>query len=272
MRQGATRESDEVRLTVATSLGSLQSEPFIRRLLSLLRDVAPGYLPDSFQGFFVDQHYRISKSQVRSLDANAIPMLVHELETPRLGDVKLTRGKPPTTTLVLPTRVRRGIPQYNVHLSIRRNLVRTPDERQRFLLLAQRLFVTCEGFFGEFGTFRHMKTKPVEGAPGMYDLVVTNLARGLPPPDWGLLLGPDYAGLIGVDRIKRAPCEIVREFDSGSFMLLLAEDFETLDANESLLEEARDRLVEHFGPEYFSYAKGSKSKVVLPHFARWKTE
>jgi len=250
----------------------LQSEAFIRRLLSLLRDFAPEYLPDSFQGFFVDQRYVGFEGPVTSLDADTIPLLVRALETPQLGDVKLTRGDPPTTTVVLPTRVRGSIQHYYVHLSIRRDLLKSSNGQERFLRVARQLFLTCEGFFGEFGTFRHMKTEPVEGAPGTYNLVVTNLAHGLPPPDWGFLLGPEYVSLIGADRIKRAPCEVVREFDNGRFMLLLAKDFETLEADENLLEERRHRLVEHFGPEYFSYVRNRQSKVVLPRFARGKTE
>jgi len=106
----------------------------------------------------------------------------------------------------------------------------------------------------------------------MHRLVAKNLARGLPPPDWGLLLGPAYVALLGADRIRRAPCEVIREFETGHFLLLLAEDFETLDADENILEGKRQRLVEHFGPEYFSYVRTEGSKIVLPQLRQGTTD
>lgn len=271
MTRTVVQQPEQVRLSIATFLEGLQTDGFVRSLLLSLRDFAPEYLPDSFKGAFVDERHEDSKGPVVSLGEETTQLLLQALETPKLGKVMLTRGSPPSMTIALPTRFRTGLRHYYVHLSIQRHLVRSTSERQTFLRVAQRLFLTCEGFFGEFGTFHHMKKEPLGGAPGVNRLVVTNLERGLPPADWGFLLGPDYVSLIGADRIKRAPCEVVREFDNGRFILLLAKDFETLDADEDLLEERRRRLVEHFGPEYFSYVMNGQSKVVLPRFAR-KTE
>jgi len=265
-------QSPEVSLHVATFMESLQTAGFVHRLLLALHESPPEYHPDSFRGTFFDERDHLREVPPTPLREDTFPVLVRALGTPQLGNVMLTRGDPPTFTVALPTRFRTGIRHHYVHLFIGRELVGTRHSRQGFLEVAQRLFLICEGFFGDLGTFRHLRTEPVEGAPGMHRLVAKNLARGLPPPDWGLLLGPAYVALLGADRIRRAPCEVIREFETGHFLLLLAEDFETLDADENILEGKRQRLVEHFGPEYFSYVRTEGSKIVLPQLRQGTTD
>lgn len=90
----------------------------------------------------------------------------------------------------------------------------------------------------------------------------------MPAPRWGLLFGPDYTMLLGSERLRHAPCEVVQEFGDRSFLLLLAEDFATLENDEVLLEEKRQALLEYLGPEYFRYVNANSPKKVLPQFLR----
>jgi hypothetical protein len=137
-----------------------------------------------------------------------------------------------------------------------------------FIETASNLLTVCGGFFGSVGT---AATKRWSVDPrGLKTLRPSPLAEGLPPPEWVTLLGSEYVALVGEEKLRRAPCEVVRKLDDGSYVLLLARDLSDLERSAELLASKRAALVEHLGQDYFADSESPTSKKILSEFARTK--
>jgi hypothetical protein len=255
-----------VLVSIATLQEAWLDESFLRRLLSSTQNFVSGDSPMWFQTLYVDHHDEFHEGTMTPLDNGTFPQLMHALGSHDFGEVRLVKGDPPEVSFVLPTRFRGSVRHRWLHLESHRERLSTAEGREVFLRVANMLFQSVDGVFGDLWTAVLMPTGPHPEIPDEYILVPTNLEHGLPPPKWGFLLGHDYVKLLGVERLKSAPCEVVREFDEIGFLLLLAEDLEVLEKDNSLLEARRRQLVDHLGREFFSYIDVLSPKKVLPQF------
>ena len=151
-------------------------------------------------------------------------------------------------------------------MAVSRELAASPEGRQRFARVSGLILQICGGFFGDLGTALLIKKGPPDPR-GLRPAIRGNIEDGLPPPRWGFLFGPDYTKLIGLEKLRHAPCEVVHELGDQTVLVLLAEDFVVLERDETLLEERRQALVDYLGPEYFRYVDENSPKKVLSQFA-----
>jgi hypothetical protein len=262
-----TEPGSNLLVSIATFEEAWLDEGFLRRLLSSIEDSASDYSPEWFRTLSVDRNDEFHEGTMVRLNNGTFSQLMYALRNSDFGEIRLMRGDPPEVSLVLPTRFQGSVRHHWLHIEIHRRRASSTKGRQRFLQVTKMLFQNVGGFFGDLWTASLVPTGPHPEIPDEHILIPTNLARGLPPPKWGFILGPDYVRLLGAERLKCAPCEVVREFDKGHFILLLAEDFRTLE-RDHLLEAKRNQLVDHLGAEFFSYIDGSLTKNVLPQFTR----
>ena len=271
-------ETTDTRIAVSidTFVQIQRDRQLLRELFWTLQQSAPDYLPDTFRLDFVDESYNYHEGEEKPLTADPIAELYPSLQSSSPGFAYFTKGDPPVVSLSFYIHVGPGRARFHgdraplrheaLSLIIDRDLANSASKRQRLLDVVKLLFRTCGGFFGRLGTGRLMK-KELIGWGNARRLVVGNIEDGLPPPEWGFLLGPDYVKLLGAERLRLAPCEVVHEFGDRSYMLLIAENFESLEKDQRLLDERRQRLVEHLGSEFFSYVKEARPKTVLPQFS-----
>lgn len=252
-----------VGIDVTTSLPSTQDEAFLTHLFQALRQRVPEYAPDSFQMHVVDERHNVVEGVLQPLDQGTIPELARSLRSHSAGFAKVIRGTPPLVLMLLETRYWRSRPFSHVTLDASKGLVDSSTKRRRFLEASYVLLQTCQGVLGNLGNVHLKKRVPFHGGS---QAIVGDIQRGLPPVEWGYMFGVEYLGLLGLENVKRAPCEVVEELADGSYLLLLAENFETLETDSNLLERRRRQLVEHFGPDYFSYIETGQPKKVLARF------
>lgn len=265
----------EVGIHVATFVPPASDGGFVSRLLSGLRQAVPDFVPETFQIALLDRGTRdIQAGPSRPLSEDTLPDFYKSLRVSQIGSGNLNRGSPPAVTFTLSSlHEDQGpfkVPYDLCGLSCQRKIVSSPQGRRKFLRAAQILLECSQGFFGDLGTVSLVKMAPPDDTGGR-QVIPLRLELGLPPPRWGFLLAPDYVALLGPNRLRRAPCEVVQEPSGGLFLLLLAEDFRILEKDESLLEERRQRLVDHLGPEHFSYTQKGFPKRVLPQFTQSRT-
>ncbi|HLB68246.1 MAG TPA: hypothetical protein VJN63_07265 [Thermoplasmata archaeon] len=247
-------------------LDSTQDEAMIRRVLASLGAFGPEYLPDRFELTLVDTtRFEPVGGQVKPLNSDTVGDLAMALQTEQPGHALISKGSPASSSLMLSTRNKqfRAIRHDIVGFSVWRELAKTPPGRTRFLRASKAVFEACGAFFGDIGTPQLVLIGPPERGG---QVVFGDHERGMPPPGWGMLLGREYVELLGIDRVRTAPCEVVEEFGDGHYLLLLDEDFLTLELDRDLLEVSRKELVDHFGPQYFSYVEKGPKKMVLPRF------
>ncbi len=244
-------ERDKVDFFATTFLRVSKEDRLLRALLSRLRDSTPEFVPDSVQVSWLDESYGERSESTKPLTDAMVSRVHGELETRKHAVATLTRGAPPIALIRLASGADSGRPYDSVTFEARRELAASSRGRRKLLRFAQILFETYACFFGDLGTVHLYDMGPADR---------TGARRVISPP-------PEYVALVGANRFLDAPCEVVEKFGDGCFLLLLAEDFQVLEMDESLLEERRSRLVQHFGPEYFSYVDENRPKIVLPQFA-----
>ncbi len=253
-------ERDKVDAYVATFRQPSTNEGLLRDVLTQLQEAAPEFLPDAYRVSSMDDRHSLGSLPPKILTKAGLPELCHEIGSHEYAAAMLTKGQPPTVTIYLSTAGRNRAYE-SVSMTVRRLQLRSPEGRREFIRATEVIFGACSAFFGDLGTTRLYKL----GAPdtrGARRVIGSGLEHGLPPPRWGFLLGSEYVASLGADKLRNAPCEVIREFDDGAFLLLLAEDFETLEADENVMESRRRGLVDHLGGEFFSYVEEGKPKKV----------
>ncbi len=264
-------EDQTIGVALEADLHSLQTESFIRNLITSLRASIPEYLPDVFQVDSVDRQWVLTEGPLTPLNEDACQQLARSLQTEEPRQARLTKGDPPVVTISLASRLKHLLPYDSMVLQVRRAIVGSPEGRRELIRAVHVLAEVCGAFFGAFGSWRTVKIGSFDSS-GAQQVIQGSLALGLPPPEWGFFLGREYVALLGADRLRSAPCEVVREQADGSFFLLLAEDFAILENDPDLLEQRREGLVRHIGPEYFFYIPAGRPKKVPPRFADLRPE
>lgn len=265
----------QVALRVDTLKQPQRDEETLSRLVSALRQPGADYLPDSFWLSLVDESFNLLVSELKPFTLDAIGDIFPLLQTKLPGTAHFAKGNPAILELWIPLGVGPGRerirgdknpPRHDgIPLFVNRSLVDTHPRRLQFRAVGEALFEACNGFFAELGTTRLTARRRTDLGD---ELVLGDIEEGLPPPRWGFMLGKGYVELLGLERVRQAPCEVVEEFGDRSFLLLLAEDMETLEDNLGLFEERRRRLVEHFGPEHFAHMETAQPKRVLAPFGQ----
>ncbi len=254
----------EASISVATFSHPARDAHILPDLLERLRTAAPDYLPDRYRVDLLEEGYKLQRGRVKPLTEASVAELRKALGTATPGNAWLTRSSPPVVSFGIGTLFNTHLAYQPFSLFVERQAVSTNTQVQRFLDVSHTFLVSFNAFFGDLGTAPLMVTP---AGPMGTQFVPVNLEKGLPPPKWGFLLGPEYVRLLGASRLKHAPCEVVRELDDGCVLLLMATNFRVLEDDRNLLESRRQRLVSHLGTEFFSYLEGPEPKRVLPQFS-----
>ncbi len=160
-----------------------------------------------------------------------------------------------TPDLVLLLTLRNQLPYDLAILCRNRYMITSIAEQRDFVAVACNIFQIGTGIHGILGTSATKRWRRDE--MGLRVTGSHTPLGGLPPPEWGMLLGRTYVSRIGPQRVRDSPCDAVRELPDGSFLLLLTEDLSEIERTPQVFEARRDVLITHLGQGFFTGTKAS---------------
>jgi hypothetical protein len=263
------RPQDSSRTVCVTvdSLQSLHNEERIRGLVSLLRSEVPEYLPDIVRIPLGRSPLDIRSRNLGPLSDDTIQRMLTATTDWWLNHVELAQRRPGNAKILLHFGIGRSPsrPYDFAMLCLPRSVDPELKSRGRLIELASRAFETCSGFYGTIGTGRSQKWTTDD--KGLKSSVPTDFSKGLPPPQWATFLGQDYVDLIGLERLKRAPCYRSTELPSGGVLIVLSESLQQFESDPLRAEEKRRALEDHIGHEWFAYIEPGEPKRILQQLA-----
>lgn len=219
---------------------------------------SPGYeaaIAEIFNILLAHETYKPERVEFGGADLERIvdfePESTHELAKKWISAIEPTVWHLETNgeANVSVTLIKTSLPFVPLNIRVARDFLNLPGKIAEFVGILKKFYETLYPVYGYAG-LREMIRPYRDRHLGMV-MPGTNLERGLPDPEWLMLLGPEYVEMFGPSKVKSAPCYGV-EFlaDGGALLALLPSPFDYFkDTRE--FERRREVLKNYLGKESF---------------------